>query len=518
MKFKSQISEYFKRSSIAITIGLGALKFIKAFPALLIIILSAKYFGISPERDAWLVGVSIITVSIQLLFGPLNETFITKYIHIREEQSLEDVNKATDALISTIIIISIFVSAGIFLFSHNLADIFAPGFSDKQKNTLVFMLRILIPSLLMLEITNIWSSILNAYKSYFIPDLLSSISLIINTVLIVVLSPIIGIYSLVVSAYLGYALLTIVLYRELRFKFNYRFKFVIPKYDLIKPFFLFALPLFINYLFSQTDSTIEKSLTTEIGSGSVSVLDYARKFSELPSGLLMGVVTTVLTPLLSLFYVKNTEKELINETQKYFRFMILIVLPIAVTLIVLPHEIVKIVLVRGKFGAQLIEPTSMLLKWYGIGLFTVIFYLVYTQLIIAQKKIYFFSKVVIISFIVKIAFNLALYKKLGLNTFPMSSMISNFIMGLILLYVSTGNFRKKAIADAAFMIFFGALLTAICYGMHLLISNFFKSDYIVASLVLIAIFAVELMLVLIFRLEEAAVVKRFFKRFRPIPG
>ncbi|WP_431198445.1 lipid II flippase MurJ [Mucilaginibacter sp. P25] len=392
MKFKSKLNQYFKKSSIAITIGLGGLKLIKAVLTLVIIILSAKYFGASSDRDAWLVGVSIITVFIQLLFGPINETFITKYIHIREEESEQSVNDATNSLVSTIIILSLIISAGIFCFADSLANLFAPGFTEDQRKVLVLMIDILIPSLIMLEIVNIWSSILNAYKSYFIPDLFSFVSLTLNIILIIILSPSIGIYSLIVSAYIGSILLLIILYRELKYKFNYSFKFIIPNFQQVKPFFLFALPLYVNYLFSQADTIIERNITTTKGTGSVSMLDYARKFTELPTGLMIAVVTTVLTPLLSLYAVKNTAKELMEETQKYFRFTILLILPISIMLIIAPREIIEVVLVRGKFVEQYVNPTSLLLRWYGLGLFAVIFYVVYTQLLIAQKKVYFFLR------------------------------------------------------------------------------------------------------------------------------
>jgi len=514
LKSKLRLSSYLKKSSVGITIGLSVLKVLKALPTLIILILSAKYFGASSERDAWIVAVSIITVIIQILFGPLNETFITKYIHIREEESVEKVNRATDSLVSGIIFLCIIVSSGIFLFSRTLVDLFAPGFSEPEKLVLIKMLRILIPSLLFLQITNIWSSILNAYKSYFIPDLLASISLIINIILIIALSSFIGIYSLIVSAYINYLLLTIVLYRELRYKFKYRFRLTIPRFELLKPFLLFALPLFINYLFSQTDTIIERSLTTRMGTGSVSILDYARKFFDLPLGLMMSVITTVLTPILSLYYVKNTAGELFGETQKYFRFIVIIMLPIVVMLIVLPEELVRVLLVRGKFSIGLVASTSSILRWYGVGLFAVIFYIIYSQLIISQKRVYFFSKVVIASYLIKIPCNLLFYKTLGLITFPMTLILTNFIMGIIFMYFGSKDYRKMLVTDAAQMIFLFALLNATCYFGREFIRTFIHSDLVVCVLVFILILVIEVMLIFILRFQEGPTIKNLTNKLK----
>jgi len=90
-----------------------------------------------------------------------------------------------------------------------------------------------------------------------------------------------------------------------------------------------------------------------MGEGSVSMLDYARKFSELPSGMMVSVATTVLTPLLSLYFVKHSKTELFEETQKYFRFLILIIIPISAMFLAVPHDIVQFTLVHGKFNSKL---------------------------------------------------------------------------------------------------------------------------------------------------------------------
>jgi peptidoglycan biosynthesis protein MviN/MurJ (putative lipid II flippase) len=506
-----RINNYFTQSSRRISIGLGLLKLIKAVLTFFILVISAKYFGASSDRDTWIIGGSIITVTIQILFGPINETFITKYIHIREEISEETVNKSTNSLVSSIIILSLIASVLIYVFANPIADLFAPGFNYVEKGTLLLMIKILIPSLIILEITNILSSILNAYKSFFIPDLFSFISLILNILLIIFLSPSIGIYSLIVSSYISSILLLFILIRQLRVKFKINFKLVIPKYALIKPFFLFALPIYINYLFSQTDVIIERNLTSKLGEGSVSMLDYARKFSELPAGMLVSIATTVLTPLLSLYFVKNTKKELFEETQKYFRFLILLIIPISAMFLVASRDIVTITLVHGKFSSKFMEPTSGLLQWYGIGLFITTFYIVYTQLIIAQKRIYFFSKIVIITYIIKIIFNLACYKTLGLMTFPISSILANMLMGGIMISTALKGFTRKVLYQTFIMTLIFGLVSISSYLIHFILQKYLINVFISTALVFIWVCISEVLFMCLFQLEESLIILRFIK-------
>lgn len=511
MKIIGKLNEYFIQSARRVSIGLGLLKLIKAFLTFFIIVISAKYFGASSDRDAWIVGGTVITVAIQMLFGPINETFITKYIHIREEESEDLANEATNSLVSAIVVLSLVVSTLIYLFADNLQHLFAPGFNQAEGTVLILMMKILIPSLIVLEVTNILSSILNAYKSFFIPDLFSFISLILNIVLIIVLSPYIGIYSLIVSSYLSSIVLLFVLVRELKLKFRINLRLVIPQFNKIKPFFIFALPIYINYLFSQTDVIIERSLTTKLGEGSVSVLDYARKFSELPAGMMVSIATTVLTPLLSLYFVKHTRQELFEETQKYFRFLILLIIPICAMFLVTSHDIVSITLVHGRFDKKFAEPTSELLRWYGLGLFVTTFYVIYTQLIIAQKMVLFFSKIVIITFIIKIGFNLFFYKYWGIITFPVSSMLSNMFMGIIMLCTSLKGFTKKMLYQAFIMTAILVLVASSSYLIHGILINHFTNMVVVTICVFIWVIISEVTLIMLFRIDEAAAIKKFIK-------
>jgi putative peptidoglycan lipid II flippase len=48
--------------------------------------ISAKYFGITQERDAWLLALNSIVVFDMAIWGPINETFRARFLFIKEEE------------------------------------------------------------------------------------------------------------------------------------------------------------------------------------------------------------------------------------------------------------------------------------------------------------------------------------------------------------------------------------------------------------------------------------------------
>ncbi|WP_163400307.1 murein biosynthesis integral membrane protein MurJ [Flavobacterium fluviatile] len=508
-----KLLNFFYSSNRRISLGLGIIKFLKTILSLFVVMLSAKFFGTSEERDAWILGGVIISVIIQVLFGPINETFRAKYVHLREEYSKEDLVKYTDALITLVLLVAVIFSFFLFFTPNIFAQAFAPGFSKEQQVVLLLMIKFLVPSLLIIEVTDIWSSMLNAYNSFYLPDIFSFFTILLNVVILIFLAPIIGIYSLVISSYISSILLLVIVYRQLYLKFAYRFKVLWPKWSLVKPFILFSVPFYINYIFSQTDIVIEKALSSKMSQGSISILDYAKKFSDLPINMLIGVITTVLTPVLALAYVKKEIVNMVDETQRYFRMISLVIIPLTAVFMILPHEIVTLVLLRGAFKAENVEPISSILRWYGLGIFITGIYIVYSQILIAQKKIHLLTYIIIGAYTLKIIFNVSLFRVFNLLTFPISWVTTQFIISSLMVYFGVVEQRQRLIKELILFYIILLLILGVNYSLYLSIQDYFSGTFgiiILVFLICISILIFEIILIFLFKIEERKFVSKLF--------
>lgn len=497
----NKIKKYFNSSINKITVGLGILKVLKVLLSVGVIALSARLFGVNQERDFWVLGVTIISVILQMIFGPINETFRTQFIHLRENENFDSLMDRVHSLLSTVLILCSFICLLIFLKSDFVIQLFVPGFSNFQKIGLKEMIFFLIPSLFLLQIINLLSAILNSFNSFYLPDLFGFISIFINLILLYILTPYIGIYSLVISSYLSSLLLIFFIVRELKFKHNFNLKFVLPKFSLVAPFFIFSFPLYFNYLLTQSDTIVEKALLSNFINGSISLLDYAKRFADMSISLIMSVITTVLTPILTYKFCTSEFKSVVVETQNYFRIIVLLVIPLSTILVVLSKQIIGLLLYGGNFTISNLITTSELLSFYGLGVFFSTVYVIYSQLMIVQKKVLLFSVFLIIVYVLKILFNLSFYDSIGINIFPISWAGTYFILSMIFSILSTNKFKFFVLTDMfkiytlfSVMIVSGLLLVKF---LKPLINNF-ELIIVVSGLIII----IELILVFILKMEE----------------
>ena len=61
------------------------IRIIKLLVGILNLSLTAKYFGVSLEKDVWLLAISVVLFLDMAFWGPINETFRSKFIFLRSE-------------------------------------------------------------------------------------------------------------------------------------------------------------------------------------------------------------------------------------------------------------------------------------------------------------------------------------------------------------------------------------------------------------------------------------------------
>ena len=499
-----------------ISFGLAVLKIIRAFLSIYAVILSATYFGASFERDTWVLAGSAVVILTQLMFGPINEIFRAKFIHIRAEEGEDKALKATNSLIYGIAVVSLLVVVFFELYPGLLSGLLAPGFKGVEREALSLMIRWIIPALILNEITLIWIAILNSYRSYFIPDFYSLISAVINVLCILVMAPVLGIYSLIVSSYIESMVLSVILVVALLKMNKYIFTWSRPRWFMIRPFIVTSFPFYFAYLAGNAQMAIERMLSTYLGVGNVSVLDYARKFIDMPTSVIVGVITTILTPTLAEHFVRNKHEEFNLESIKFMRLLILGLTPFVVLCSVCSREMVELLLVRGSFKREFIDVTSQSLTLFCLGSVGYIFYAIGAQSLIAQKKGAFYAMLGTVATMVSIVMNMSLFKVVGLVIFPLSWGLTLFVTGLFMIFYQNHN-SLKTIKDIGKVICLLLVVMAISYAARAMsvqilykgISEFKKLAFLVVMTTAILGNLCFLGIMFLFNLEEIHGIRRY---------
>lgn len=460
---------------------MGFLRLLRSILSIYTISLSAKFFGVTVERDAWVIGGTIIAVFTGFLFGPIINIFRTKFVHIREEEGENSAIKATSALLGGVVLICSAIILVSEIYPQIYTQIFAPGFEPTQTSVLLFMIRCLMPSLIINQVVVIWTAILNSYNSFFLPDIFGFLSGILNIVFILVLAPYINIYSLILASYISSIIFSILLIRVL-YKRNIKlYKFHFSWIDF-KPYLIFALPLYLNYFAGQFLSVVERRLCTYLDSGTVSAFDYAKRFGDLTLNVILSIVPMVLTPILAGYFVKKLYKEFNKELLLYVRMFMLGIIPIVIIFTLGSGDVVELLFNKGSFNPQFKDITTNTLFWMGIGIIGVVLYVISGEALVAQKRVKLITIASSLAYIAIALIDISLYKRFGAPLFACSWAIIHIILGLVLVFVGDSIVSKKQFLKELFRVF---LFYSISFFVAYAIATLFHSYQINVKLILL---------------------------------
>ncbi|AZB10280.1 hypothetical protein EG344_16360 [Chryseobacterium sp. G0162] len=448
------------------------LKLLKIPVNLLLLSLTARYFGVSIEKDIWLLAFATITTLDLAIWGPINETFRTKFVFLKEKENAEYAINKTQSLLFYFICFSILGIVLIVLFNTFFAHIIAPDYNEAQLEILQKMLIYVAPALLFNQLMQIGISILNAYEIFFVAEISSFFSNILNIILLLLFVNQFGIYALAISYYISTLLLIFFIlfyfYRKKIPLFNYRWNF---KFDGFKMFFLFAIPFFLPYFFGQINTLLEKIFAAELGTGSVSILDFSNRVPMLLYSIVLSVVTTVVVPTLSKYYIRSERENFNSEFRKVFQLGILLIGLIIGFLVGAAPAVVDFLYDKGSISHEQLSAISEMTVLYAVALIGLFSYILFGMSLLASEKQKFYALMGMLTQVLVVLLNLFCRPILGIYTFPISIAIAHGVFAFLM--SREYPFKKELRLELFKYILFILLLCLLmfCAGKYIGIGN-----------------------------------------------
>jgi peptidoglycan biosynthesis protein MviN/MurJ (putative lipid II flippase) len=477
---------------------LTGFRLVRTFLGIASVLLTARFFGASKERDFFILAMTTTTVLPTLAFGAFGGIFRAKFVHIRETLSLEKAVASARTLIWGILFVSLaIVALGIYK-AEFLAYIFSENISENSFKELAFMIRLTLPIMLFSQLSAYWSRALNCFESFYVPEIVGMISSIIEVILIVCLAPIIGIYSLLISSYFSNILLFFAVMFLLYRKCPEFLSLKMESFLAIKPYIIAAVPFWFGYLLAQFTTIVEKRFSSGFGIGNVAILDYAQKLLSVPQSVVFSVITSVLTPILAKYFANNRKNEFANECLSFYRFILILFAPFVFLMFFCSNEIGNL-LFADKVSSQEIHKFAVAVSIYAFGLFGVIHYIVFENTLIAKGQNVKVSVVTASNQIVVVACNLLFAYRFGIWGLAASWSICHFTSGLILMFMSKFNLKDTVISIARII-----MLYLFSFSLFFLVKNIFYTLGDVFKIILsLLAFAIFLFIGLFeFRFEE----------------
>jgi putative peptidoglycan lipid II flippase len=214
----------------------------------------------------------------------------------------------------------------------------------------------------------------------------------------------------------------------------------------VKRLLILMLPGVIGAGVVQINLLIDVVIASLLPSGSVSFLYYADRVNQLPLGVIGVAVGTALLPLLSRQIRAGEEAAAATSMNRALEFALLLTLPAAAALMLMPDLIVSVLFERGEFGAGETAATSAALAAYALGLPAYVLIKVLAPGYFAREDTATPVKVAAFCVAINLVLNLALMGPLQHVGIALATAISAWInAGLLALFLlRRGNFEIDA--------------------------------------------------------------------------
>lgn len=335
-------------------------------------VLTAAYLGAGPVADAFFVALKLPNFFRRVTAeGAFSISFVPIYAKkmMNEDQKNADFF-ASNAFMVMVLWLSI-ITVFAVIFMPYMLELVAPGFGSDpiRRDLAVEFSRITFPYLLLMSLGALLGGVLNAHNRFapfaFAP-VLFNLCLIISIFMSSFFETVghAMSYGLIVSGVLQLIFLWGCAKRA-----GIKITFKKPKLDddakqvlrLMGPAMIGAGVIHIN-LFA------DMIIASFMGEGAISYLYYADRLNQLPLGTVGIAVGTALLPMLSRAMAKDDPSESIDLFNRSLEYCLLLALPAAIALCVIPNILITVLFERGEFTSADTIVTAKALFCYALGL------------------------------------------------------------------------------------------------------------------------------------------------------
>jgi putative peptidoglycan lipid II flippase len=503
---------------IILTLGSKFLGFIRET-------LIAAKFGSGIESDTFFVALTATGLITTLISSAISTTFIPILSEVETKEGKSGKIKHTNNMINIIIFISIILVVLAWIFSPLIIRLTAKGFYGEQFDLSVKLTKIGLPMILFSGIIGSLTGFLQSEERHISS---ASIGLPFNFLYIFFLlffSSQYGIKGLMVSAVIAVVSQVLIQIPEAR-KAGYRYKFVFDIKDkYISKVLYLSVPVLIGVAINDLNVIVDRTLASELVSGTISALNYANKLNGLILGVFVSAITTVIFPLLS----KESSNDNMSGMKKIMGYginlILLITIPATVGIVVLSTPIVQVAFERGAFTSNDTIMTSSALIFYSLGLVASSLRLLITRVYYSLQDTKMPMINGAVSVVLNIVLNLIFVQFMAHAGLAFATSIANTIATLLLLYglkkkigsLGTKGYIITFIKAALASIIMGLLAYVVYNGLYGIL-GVSKLYNLVSLLVAVGLGVIVYgVLCYLFNVEEVRdvvnkVIERFFKR------
>ena len=356
------------RSFVASVFGLSAVAVsIKAFGFIEKLVI-ARFFGTGDTADVYFAVTGIVLSLVWLvrelvspaLLPTFTETLRRGPVHSEALFRRAFLSVAAGAALLMLLLVA---------FHRPLIRILLPGFAGAKQQMASELLCMLGPAVLVLSLTMVSCTVLNARKQFMraaLPEALYKLAVVLG---LLVLIPSLGILSLAwIMTLAGLGCLFLQMASIPQCRALLRKPAGTAASDAFHRMLLLMGPLVVGVLFSHVNGLIDNVLASMLPDGQLSYLGYAKKLID--ALLLVGPVALVTVAYSHLAHLWSAQQheEFTAVLTRVLRLLLYLTVPAGCMLVALREPLIRLFFQRGQFGSLSSSGTAQAFLVYAAGL------------------------------------------------------------------------------------------------------------------------------------------------------
>lgn len=339
--------------SLMISVILVLSKFIGTVREIVI----ASQYGATAAADIFKTSTNIPNLFYLVIASGLTVSFIPVFADLKNDR--EKANRFFNNVLNMIIIICIAFTLFGIVFSTPIAEKMAGGMSKENLMTTSHYIKIVMPTVIFLSISGLYTGYLQSYGIFLQPALTGIVSSIVIIVAVIMFSEY-GI-GVAIIAFFFSAVAQVVMQRP--FMRGYKYKFILDFKDKhARKMLRLAIPILFATAASQINIFVATNYASRFAEGSIAIIDYATKISTLINQVFVVSITTVFYPMMTERFAENRFDDFKDIFRKATNIISIVVMPMAVGLFILADPVITLILQRQEFDAEATMRTVSYLK------------------------------------------------------------------------------------------------------------------------------------------------------------
>jgi len=437
----------------------------------------ANLFGATGLVSAFEVANIVPTMLFDLLIGGMISSALVPVLgdYTNSSQDQQEQQREFWQLVSTLLCITAVFLAAFVVASELLAEQITWLFGAREFDDPTLwpvatrLLRLILPAILFLNLSGLVTGVLYSLKRFTLPAFTAA-AFNATIVMVAFLRPD-HIDSLAWGVLLGSVVQLVLQLPGLELKqLNWRWDW---KHPALRRIVKLYLPIVLGVIVSQVAIAISYNLATNTGDENVAIMRYATTLIQFPLGLVATAVSIAILPtLVQQAAALDRDPEFTSTLAQGLNLVLILIIPAAVGLFVLARPIVALAFERGDFSPAATLETSIVLRYYLIGLPFAAVDQVLIFAFYARKNTLAPELVGVLSVIVYLIVAFSLIKPLGLYSLMIADSVKHMSHAGVMAWLmqrKMGGVRDSILRTTGKAIMASVVMGAAVWGVCLVI-------------------------------------------------